>query len=100
MRLEETMSPFVRTTERGRTSRGVLSTNPEWRSRFPDFAPASPVIVPLDFSMADAGLTAQLGEILIPFARLMELGRPTLLVRATDEIYATVATAALALLAD
>lgn len=29
----------------------------------------------------NSGLTAQLGGILIPFARLMELGRPTLLVR-------------------
>jgi len=74
--------------------------NPEWRSRSPDFALESPVIVPLDFSTADAGLTAQPGGILIPFAHLMALGHPTQLVRETDEIYATVATAALVLPAD
>jgi len=56
--------------------------------------------VPLDFSTADAGLTVQLGGILIPFAQRMALGLPTPLVRATGEIYATVATGAPVLLVD
>jgi len=100
VRLVETMSPFARTTERGRTSLVAWSMNPEWKNKSLDFVPESPVIAPLDFLTADAGLTAQLGEILIPFAQLMGPGRPIPLVRATDGIYAMVVMAALVPLVD